>query len=304
MGDVSAFLGPVHWAGAGGSGSGSAPPPRVVRAGWDAAGAIGVLQLARPHKGNAWSADMWAQWGQAVAELEAQDTIRVVILCAEGPTFTGGLDLEYLATTFGRHTAPGGCPARQRLHFLEDIKAMQEAYSALERQRWPVIAAVQGACVGAGVDLVTACDMRYATTDAYFCVKEVDVGITADLGTLQRLPAIVGHGAAAELALTGRRMSGEEAVAAGLVSRAFPTWDAMMSYVVKVAADIAAKSPLAVWGTKRVLLRTRDGGGGGGGAAAGLEHVALHNAAFLLSQDIGAILAAGRAKKRPVFSKL
>jgi enoyl-CoA hydratase/carnithine racemase len=179
-----------------------------------------------------------------------------VVLCAQGPTFTGGLDLAYLGDTFGRHQQPGACPARARERFLRDIKAMQEAYSALERQRWPVIAAVQGACVGAGVDLVTACDLRYATRDAYFCVKEVDVGITADLGTLQRLPSIVGHGVAAEMALTGRRVGGEEAAAIGLVSKCFPSHDAMIEGVMQVrrrrcwaraASDVRVHARMRAW---------------------------------------------------------
>ncbi|GBF98081.1 hypothetical protein Rsub_10309 [Raphidocelis subcapitata] len=287
----------VHWLEVYGA-SGSVP---VVRAGVCEGGAVGALVLARPAARNAWDGAMWAQWDAAVAALRALDSVRVVVLCAEGPAFTGGLDLGYLAATLGRHTAGGSDPARARARFLREIAAMQAAYSALEAAPWPVIAAVHGACVGAGVDLVTACDLRYATRDAYFCVKEVDVGITADLGTLQRLPAIVGQGAAADMALTARRVSGEEAAALGLVSRCFAGRAEMMEAVLGVARDIAAKSPLAVWGTKRTLLRARDGGSG---VADGLDRVALHNAAFLLGADIRETVAARSERRPPRFSKL
>eukprot|EP00878_Enallax_costatus_P028118 GHUV01030332.1.p1 GENE.GHUV01030332.1~~GHUV01030332.1.p1 ORF type:complete len:156 (+),score=46.16 GHUV01030332.1:763-1230(+) len=149
------------------------------------------------------------------------------------------------------------CPARLREKFRHDILAMQEAFSVLEQCRFPVIAAVQGACVGAGVDLVTAADLRFCSRDAYFCVKEVDLAITADLGTLQRLPAIIGHGAAAELALTARNVPGPEAASLGLVSRCYDSPSDMMTGVTAMAQQIAEKSPLAVTGTKQILLHTR-----------------------------------------------
>lgn len=278
----------------------------TVRAGWcptASGGELGALILARGPKGNAWNGALWRDWDAAVSLLEARDTVRAVVLAAEGPSFSGGLDLGYLASTFAAATAEGQCPARQRLRFRHSIAAMQRAFSRLEAAPWPVLAAVHGACVGAGVDLVTACDLRYCTCDAVFCVKEVDVAITADLGTLQRLPAIVGHGVAAEMALTGRRVGGEEAAAVGLVSRCLPGREELVAHVVQVAADIAAKSPLAVWGTKRNLLDTRDGGGGGG-AAAGLRRVADHNAAFLLGDDIATLLRARAEGRPPHYAKL
>ncbi|KAI8476212.1 MAG: ClpP/crotonase-like domain-containing protein [Monoraphidium minutum] len=283
-------------------------PGAVARAGVRACsagaggGEVGVLVLARAAKGNAWNDAMWRDWGEAVRLLETRDTVRVVVLLAEGPLFTGGLDLGHLAATLATHTAPGACPARARLAFRTSITAMQDAYTRLERASWPVVAAVHGACIGAGVDLVTACDLRYCTQDAYFCVKEVDVGITADLGTLQRLPAIVGHGVAAEMALTARRVGGQEAAALGLVARCLPSRRELVVHALAVADDIAAKSPLAVWGTKRVLLQTRDGLGSG--VEAGLAGVAAHNAAFLLSDDIARVVQARAAKRPPQFSKL
>eukprot|EP00775_Hariotina_reticulata_P009900 gene9899-10057_t len=180
----------------------------------------------------------------------------------------------------------------------EDVRV--EAFSVLEQCRFPVIAAVQGACVGAGVDLITAADLRYCCLDAYFTVKEVDVAITADLGTLQRLPGIIGHGAACDLALTARQVNGTEAASLGLVSRCYDSRSDMDEAVWKLAADLAAKSPLAVAGTKRVLLHTRDHPG----VSDGLAHVALWNSAYLLSADMEELIRARSSKRAPAFSKM
>uniref|UniRef100_A0A383VWV4 Enoyl-CoA hydratase n=1 Tax=Tetradesmus obliquus TaxID=3088 RepID=A0A383VWV4_TETOB len=234
-----------------------------------------------------------------------------LVISAAGKNFCAGLDLSYLSDTFGSKMQPpssssssGSCPARMRYAFRQDILQMQEAFTVLEQSRFPVIAAVQGACVGAGVDLITAADLRYCSQDAYFSVKEVDLAITADLGTLQRLPSIIGHGAAAELALTARALPAAEAATLGLVSRAYSSTAELMEAVMKLAAQIAAKSPLAVAGTKAVLLHTRDHGAAGGGVAGGLAHVALWNSAFLLSGDMQELLAARQARRQPLFSKL
>lgn len=176
---------------------------------------------------------------------------------------------------------------------------MQDSITAVEKCRKPIIAAVHGACIGGGIDLITACDIRYCTESAFFSVKEVDVGITADLGTLQRLPRIVGYGNAVELALTGRRFTGIEAKAMGLVSGVFRDKKSLDDGVRLIAEGIAAKSPLAVTGTKAVLLRSRDVT-----LEQGLDYVATWNAAMLLSSDLTEAIAAQTQKKKPVFSKL
>eukprot|EP00882_Tetradesmus_deserticola_P020717 GHRQ01022385.1.p1 GENE.GHRQ01022385.1~~GHRQ01022385.1.p1 ORF type:complete len:297 (+),score=109.66 GHRQ01022385.1:40-930(+) len=281
----------------------------AVNVGWDdTTGAIGHIVLNRPTKSNAFDSVMWREFPAAVRLLQQRHEIRVLVISAAGKNFCAGLDLAYLTDTFGSkmQQQPGNsssCPARMRYAFREDILQMQEAFTVLEQCLFPVIAAVQGACVGAGVDLITAADLRCCSQDAYFSVKEVDLAITADLGTLQRLPCIIGHGAAAELALTGRSVPAREAAQLGLVSRVAGSATNLAAAVMQLAAEIAAKSPLAVAGTKAVLLHTRDHGSAGG-VAGGLAHVALWNSAYLLSGDMAELLAALVARRPPAFSKL
>eukprot|EP00882_Tetradesmus_deserticola_P033734 GHRQ01038559.1.p2 GENE.GHRQ01038559.1~~GHRQ01038559.1.p2 ORF type:complete len:206 (+),score=90.42 GHRQ01038559.1:743-1360(+) len=204
-----------------------------------------------------------------------------------------------------------GVPASTCLAAAVPCVNLQQAQRHLALPAMPALGAASyrvprcgaGACVGAGVDLITAADLRYCSQDAYFSVKEVDLAITADLGTLQRLPCIIGHGAAAELALTGRSVPAREAAQLGLVSRVAGSATNLAAAVMQLAAEIAAKSPLAVAGTKAVLLHTRDHGSAGG-VAGGLAHVALWNSAYLLSGDMAELLAALVARRPPAFSKL
>lgn len=162
-----------------------------------------------------------------------------------------------------------------------------------------MIAAIHGACIGGGIDIVTACDIRYCSEDAFFSVKEVDLGLAADLGTLQRLPGIVGYGNAVELALTGRRFNGSEAKSLGLVSRVFGDKNALDQEVRAIAEEIAAKSPLAVTGTKAVLLKSRDMS-----TDQGLDYVATWNSAVLISDDLKEAVSAFVQKRKPIFAKL
>ena len=168
------------------------------------------------------------------------------------------------------------------------MRGLQDSFTAFERCRKPVLCAVQGACFGGGVDMAVACDVRYCSADARFCVKEVDLAITADIGTLQRLPTLVGHGVATEMALTARVVGAEEAKAIGLEAA-----------VAESAAALAAKSPLAVQGTKQAMLHARDHSVGDG-----LEFVAMMNSARLTSEDLSEAMGAKFARRAPTFSKL
>jgi enoyl-CoA hydratase/carnithine racemase len=230
-----------------------------------------------------------------VRALEGVPSVRAIVLSGEGRCFCGGIDLSFLRARFlslsGDATA---CPGELRDGFRRSIQGMQAAFSALEACRWPVLAAVHGPCVGAGVDLATACDLRFATSEATFVVKEVDLAITADLGTLQRLPALIGHGRAAELALTAAPLPAAAAAAAGLVSRVYPTREEMAAGVLALARSLAAKPALALAGTKRILLRARDRPD----VADGLEHVAAYNSAILLSRDLETLVASA-PRRRP-----
>ncbi|MEW5301066.1 MAG: hypothetical protein WDW36_003948 [Sanguina aurantia] len=263
---------------------------------------------------------MWREFPAAVRAVEAIASVRAVLVFAEGRHFCTGIDIEFLKDTFlpfaqppasrseGLHdngsssgSRPGpntpaptpACPGLARESMRRGILGMQDAYSALERCRWPVIAAIHGSCIGGGIDLITACDIRICSSDATFCVKEVDVAIAADLGTLQRLPTIVGHGAAMHLALTAQTVSAGEALRLGLVSRVVEGsgQEAVRSAGVALAAQMAAKPSLALLGTKRVLLHARDHS-----VEDGLDYVATWNSAMLLSNDLVDIMTHGRSK--------
>lgn len=180
------------------------------------------LYINRPAVRNALSSDWFSEFPRALAALDQNPDVRVVVLSGAGGNFCSGIDISTLNSIMsGAQSGPSADRGRMGEKLRRDIKFLQDSVTAIERCRKPVIAAIEGACIGGGIDIITACDVRYCTSDAFFSVKEVDLGITADLGTLQRLPAIVGYGNAMELALTARRFSGSEAKEMGLISRVF-----------------------------------------------------------------------------------
>ncbi len=255
---------------------------------------VGRIELNRPAKANAINAVMWRELRAAAEWLDGTPEVRVGVLAAAGKYFTAGLDL----TMFGelKHGADETCGGRSREATMRDILAIQDSITAFERCRKPVIAEIQGACVGGGIDIVTACDMRFCSEDAWFSVKEIDVGIVADVGTLQRLPRLIGEGPARELCYTGRRFDGREAAALKLVNRCYPTQGDLRRGVGDLAREIASKSPLSVRGTKAMITYARDHS-----VADGLTYVATWNAAMLFSADLEEALAAQREKRTPKF---
>ncbi|KAL3368713.1 hypothetical protein AABB24_009510 [Solanum stoloniferum] len=255
------------------------------------------LYLNRATHLNALSRDFFTEFPKAISSLDQNPNVAVIILAGSGKHFCSGIDLQTLGDIFKEsdYVDCGRKVERLRRH----IKFLQEAITALECCRKPVIAAVHGACIGGAIDIITACDIRYCSSDAFFSVKEVDLAITADLGTLQRLPSIVGFGNAMELALTGRRFTGSEAKDLGLVSKLFTSKEALEEGVKVVAEEIATKSPLAVIGTKAVLLRSRDLT-----VEQGLDYVATWNSGTLLSDDLKEAISAHSQKRKPKFAKL
>ena len=265
---------------------------RLLRA--PAAG-VSILELARPAKRNALTAASFDELPRAVAALAADADTRAVVLRGAGDAFCAGADLAALADT--RALLAHACPGRGRAALLAHIGRWQAALSCLEDVlSVPVVAAVHGACVGGAIDLITAADVRFASADAVFRVAEADLAIAADLGTLQRLPRIVGQGVATDWALTARPVGAAEAARAGLVTRVLPDRAALWAAAEATATAIAAKSPLAVAGTKRVLLQARDST-----VAGGLAYVAAHNAALLPSADLEEALTAAVERRAPVY---
>ncbi|MBK8321857.1 MAG: crotonase/enoyl-CoA hydratase family protein [Betaproteobacteria bacterium] len=260
----------------------------------DREGPVAVLTLNRPDKANAMEEAMWHELREAMRHADETPEIRVVVLKGAGRHFTAGIDLAMLEGLAARLRDEDGARSREKLRRL--ILDLQDTLTAFERCRKPVIAAVHGVCYGGGMDLITACDIRYCSADAKFSVKEIDVGMTADVGTLQRLPRLVGEGMARELAYTGRVVDGAEAQAIGLVNRCFATPEALGEGVMAIAASIAAKSPLAIRGCKEMITYARDHS-----VADGLNYVATWNAAMLLSGDLQEAGLAAREKRPPGF---
>lgn len=253
--------------------------------------AVARIDLNRPDKANCLDAEMWQELKAAFNELDNLKEIRAVILGGQGKHFSTGIDLDFLISV--QQTLNPLSEGRKQ-EFLHDfIVNLQASVNAIENCRKPVLAAIQGFCLGAGVDIAAACDMRFATAVTRFSVKEVDLAIVADLGTLQRLPGIVGQGIARELAFTGRTFKGEEALSMGFVNRLFPNKEEMDRGVMTLALDLAAKSPLALRGIKEIMNYSRDHS-----MEDGLQFVALRNAAMLLSKDLEEAVRA-HFEKRP-----
>jgi enoyl-CoA hydratase/carnithine racemase len=256
---------------------------------------IGHLVLNRPDKANAMSVEMWNELPQAAAWLGQQAGVRVVILSGEGKHFTAGIDVSALAQLGS--DAARGCPSRGREKLLDFIQRAQASLSSLEQLRVPVIAAIHGACYGAGVDLIAACDMRLATRDAKLCIKEVDMAVVPDVGTIQRLLPIIGLGRLTELVYTAEVFDGTQAQSMGLVTRVFDTREDLQAGAERLARTIAAKSPLTVRGIKRSLLWSRDHD-----VRDGLDMVAVWNSSMLLSHDLTEALSASLQKREAKFA--
>ena len=255
-------------------------------------GPVATIWLNRPDKLNAMSEDMWEDIPLAIGEIEADESVRVVILAGRGASFTVGIDIAMLASL--RPDASSQAAANMKLY--QAIRRLQRTASCFADSSKPVIAVVQGHCLGAGMDLITACDIRLATADATFSVRETRMGLVADIGTLQRLPAIVGSGRTAELALTGGDIDSGHALRIGLVNHVGPDHEAVLAAANDLAARIAANSPIVTRGVKQVLAandgRTVD---------QALDYVAQWNASYLMSNDLMEAVAAFMEKRDPEF---
>ncbi|MEQ1515614.1 MAG: crotonase/enoyl-CoA hydratase family protein [Usitatibacteraceae bacterium] len=255
---------------------------------------IAYVRLNRPDKANAMSRAMWIEIGAAFDWIDETADVRVAVLSGNGAHFTSGIDLAMLAGVADE--VDDDCEGRKREKLRRTILKLQDTLTSLERCRKPVLAAIHGACIGGGIDLICCADMRYCSSDAYFSIKEIDMGMTADVGTLQRLPKLVGDGMVRELAYTGRKVASDDARNLGLVNRVFDSPEALLQGVMEIAADIAAKSPLAIRGTKEMIVYARDHT-----VADSLNYIATWNAAMLMSSDLQEAMMSGMQKKTPTF---
>lgn len=259
-------------------------------------GPVAHLVMSKPERANAMSPDFWEDLPRRVSHLAADTSIRALVISGEGRHFTGGMDLgsfePILALT--RHE-----PGRAAFALRETILNLQASISCLETTHLPVITAVQGACVGAGVDLITAADIRLASEDAYFGIEEIHIGMAADVGTLQRLPKLIAPGIVRELAFTGRRFTAAEAHGWGLVNSVHENHEAVVAAALALAHEIAAKSPLAISGIKQALNYARDHA-----VSDGLDQIATWNAGTLRPEDLQKAIEAKLARQKAVFADL
>ncbi|AIL62166.1 crotonase/enoyl-CoA hydratase family protein [Pseudomonas alkylphenolica] len=255
---------------------------------------IAHVQINRPEKYNAMNAPFWSEIVEIFKWIDDTDAVRAVVISGAGKHFSAGIDLMMLASLANELGKDVGRNARL---LRRTILRMQASFNAVDNCRKPVLAAIQGYCIGGAIDLVSACDMRYCSNDAQFSIKEIDMGMAADVGTLQRLPRIIGDGIMRELAYTGRTVEAEEAQRIGLVNRVYDDHQALLEGVFAIAAEIAGKSPIAVAGTKEMLSYMRDHR-----IDDGLEYIATWNAAMLQSTDLRVAVAAHMSKQKPEFA--
>ncbi|WP_219821567.1 crotonase/enoyl-CoA hydratase family protein [Sneathiella aquimaris] len=259
---------------------------------------IAHIQLNRPAKLNTLIMEFWQEMVDAFAEIEKTASARVVVISSTGKHFTAGLDLNAFGN-IASDMQSATDPARIREQMRNNVREMQESFTVIEKCRLPVLVAVQGGCIGGGVDLVSACDMRYCTEDAFFTIQEINIGMTADVGTLQRLPHLIPSGIVRELAYTGRRMMSAESKEVGLVNHVYKDADAMISGVLEIAETIASKSPLAVHGTKEMLNYTRDHS-----VDDALNYMSVWQSGMFFSNDLFEAAKANAEKRKPVFDDL
>ncbi|MGC7099719.1 crotonase/enoyl-CoA hydratase family protein [Amycolatopsis lurida] len=269
--------------------------PDLVSLKVDRSGHVAEVTLLGPGKGNAMGPDFWRELPLVFNAIDADPEVRAVVLTGSGKHFSYGLDLPAMMPTWAPLLA-GDALAKPRTAFLDEIRVLQDSVTSVARCRKPVIAAVAGWCIGGGVDVISAADVRLASADAKFSVREVKVAIVADLGSLQRLATIVGEGHLRELALTGKDIDAARAERIGLVNDVYPDQDALLAAARELAGEIAANPPLVVQGTKDVLSVNTERQ-----VADGLRYVSTWNAAFLPSKDLAEAAQAFLERRAPSF---
>ncbi len=256
---------------------------------------VAEVTLLGPGKGNAMGPDFWREMPSLFESFDSDDDVRVVIIRGEGKNFSYGLDLVGMMAGLGPHIG-GHNLAAERTRMLDLVATMQQACDRVATCRKPAIAAIAGWCIGAGLDLASACDIRLCSRDAKFSLREVKVAIVADIGSLQRLPRIIGEGNTRELAFTGRDLDAEAALRMGLVNDVCETSEVLFERTRAMANEIAANPALVVQGIKQVMNYCQDKS-----VADGLRYVAVWNAAFFQSQDLAEALTAFKERRAPIF---
>ena len=257
---------------------------------------VAHVQLNRPDALNTMIPAFWTELPQLIGELSDSGEVRAIVISSTGKHFSAGMDLSVFTSS---GLSMDGEPGRRNATMSLLVKRLQDSFTALERARVPVLVAIQGGCIGGAVDMVCAADMRYASADAYFVVQETNIGMTADVGTLQRLPKLIPDGIARELVYTGRRMPAARAAQVGLVNEVFDDHESMVAGVLAIAAEIAAHSPLTLWGAKEALVYARDHG-----VHDSLHQIATWQSGAFQPADMMEAFGAKAEKRAAVFEDL
>jgi enoyl-CoA hydratase len=257
---------------------------------------IAHVQLTRPEQLNSMNPAFWHELPNAVRSIDQHSAARVIVISSLGKHFSAGMDLSVF-TQMGKDF--GGEPARRGEKFRRSVLELQDSFNALEQVRMPVLVAIQGGAIGGAVDMICACDSRYCTEDAFFTIKETEIGMTADVGTLQRLPHLIPQGLVRELAYTGRNWGAQEALAQGFVNQVFADQEAMLKAVMKIASKIAMHSPMAVAGCKEMINYTRDHS-----VADSLNYMATWQSGMFQMPDIQEAMTAQQQKRMPEYEEL
>jgi len=257
---------------------------------------IAHLAINKPEKSNALNFSDWMELKKTLDHLSTNPKVRVVIISGNAKNFSAGMDLTTLLQIPQELAAKD--ENEKQSYLLNFIKQLQSSVSAIEKCTKPVLACIHGACIGGAVDLITACDMRYCSADAYFTIKEIDLGIIADMGTLQRLPKIVSAGVANEWAYTGRKIFADEAKQTGLVNEVYDSKEEMMLAIYELAKQIASKSPKTIRGIKETLRYAR-----AHSIESGLEQIAVHNSKHLINEELMEAMQAQMEKRKPNFKE-
>jgi enoyl-CoA hydratase len=257
---------------------------------------IAHIQLSRPEALNSMLPAFWLELPAVVRKIDAESLARVIVISSQGKHFSAGMDLSVFANMAKDFQ---GEPARRAERSRRWILELQDSFNALEEVRMPVLVAVQGGAIGGAVDMICAADSRYCTQDAFFTIKETELGMTADVGTLQRLPHLMPQGLVRELAYTGRNMASSEAKECGFINQVFTDQHTMLEGVMKIAAKIAMHSPMAVAGCKEMINYTRDHN-----VSDSLTYMATWQSGMLQMPDVHEAMAAGQEKRIPVYDEL
>ncbi len=259
---------------------------------------VAHIQLSRPEAFNAMPRPFWNELPAIVNDINDNAKARVIVISSTGKHFTAGMDISVFTDGDGV-SASGGDQYTRAEAFRQFVLKLQGTFSCLDNARMPVIAAIQGGCIGAGVDMSSACDIRFCTEDAFFQIAEINIGMTADVGTFPRLCKLIPEGWVRELAYSGRRLTAQKAREIGLVNEVFASQDAMLTHVMQLASEITEKAPVAVAGSKRMINHARDHS-----IADGLDYIATWQAGMFSPPHMMEAFAAKAQKRAPEFQDL